>query len=184
MTKFHFALIASAALAAGPAFAQTTAAPAQASAAQPAATPAPQFAVGASVYGPGGNPVGTIQTVGPDYAIVKTDRHQVTLPKTAYAARPQGGLVIGLSRDALNASVDEAMAKLATLMSPGGTVYGTQGGTIGTIEAVEGDLVTVKLASGKAVRLPKAGFAPGPQGLVVGFTAEQLEAQVSAAGAN
>jgi len=160
------------------------------SAPSPAATPAaaaaassPTLAAGANVFGPGGNPVGTIASTGADFAVVKTDKHEVRLPKTAFAARPEGGLVIGASRDELNASVEQAMAKLTEQMKPGSTIYGTQGGTIGTIDKVEADLVTVKLASGKMVRLPKAGFAPGQQGLVVGFTVDQLEAQAAAAGA-
>jgi preprotein translocase subunit YajC len=162
-----------------------TPSPAPSSSPSAQATPAtaPSITVGANVVGPGGNPVGTIAQAGADFAVVKTDKHEVRLPKTAFAARPEGGLVIGLSRDELNASVEQALAKLTELMKPGSTVYGTQGGTIGTIDKVEAELVTVNLASGKAVRLPKSGFAPGPQGLVVGFTVEQLEAQAAAAGA-
>lgn len=146
--------------------------------ATPAAAPA--LTVGANVVGPGGNPVGTIASAADGFAVVKTDRHEVRLPSTAFGARAEGGLVIGLSRDELNASVDQAMAKLTEMLKPGSTVYGTQGGTIGTVEAVEAELVTVKLASGKAVRLPRAGFAPGPQGLMIGFTVQQLEAQAGA----
>lgn len=187
-----FAAATFAALTTVPALAQTAA---PASAPSPAASPsataqaataapaAPAIAAGANVFGPGGSPVGTIASAGADFAVVKTDKHEVRLPKTAFAARPEGGLVIGLSRDELNASVDQAMAKLAEQMKPGSTIYGTQGGTIGTIDKVEAELVTVKLASGKMVRLPKSGFGPGPQGLVVGFTVEQLEAQAGAAGA-
>lgn len=175
MSLIRAAIIGTAALIATPVFAQAAQ---PAAAAAPAA--APQITAGASVYGPGGNPVGTIASAGADFGVVKTDKHEVRLPSTAFAARPEGGLVIGLSRDDLNASVEQALAKLTEMLKPGSTVYGAQGGTVGTVSAVEAELVTVKLASGKAVRLPKSGFAPGPQGLVIGFTAEQLEAQAAA----
>lgn len=187
MTRFALPIFAGLTAAYAVSAAAQTPAPAPTPTPSPAAqaTPAaaPSITVGANVVGPGGNPVGTIAQAGADFAVVKTDKHEVRLPKTAFGARPEGGLVIGLSRDELNASVDQALAKLTELMKPGSTVYGTQGGTIGTIDKVEADLVTVKLASGKAVRLPRTGFAPGPQGLVVGFTVEQLEAQAAAAGA-
>lgn len=174
--KFSLPFLA-AALLSSPSFAQSQAAPAAAP-----ATAAPQISAGATVVGPSDGEVGTIASVGPDYAIVKTDRHEVRLPKTSFGSHPKG-LVIGLSRDALNASVDDAMAKLNDMLKPGSTVYGTAGGTIGTVDAADAELVTVKLASGKMVRLPRTGFGPGPQGVMVGFTVDQLEAQASAAGA-
>lgn len=194
MNQFLSVAAMSLSVLAGPAIAQTTTpttTPAPQATPTPQATPAaqaqaaaaPSITVGANVVGPGGNPVGTIASAGADFAVVKTDKHEVRLPKTAFAARPEGGLVIGLSRDDLNASVEQALAKLNDLLKPGSTVYGTQGGTIGTVDKVEAELVTLKLASGKAVRLPRSGFAPGPQGLVVGFTVEQLETQAAAAGA-
>ena len=151
--------------------------PAMAQQAAPAAAAATvEISTGAQVSGPQGAPVGTIAAVGAEYATVKTDKYEVRLPKTAFAKGPNG-LAIGLSRDALNATVEQSLGKLDDALKAGATLYGAQGATIGTVETVEGDLVTVKLASGKKVRLPKSGFAPGPNGPVVGLTAEQLEAQ-------
>lgn len=152
-----------------------TAAPA-ANAAAPAANTAgqAQISAGAQVSGPQGAPVGTIASVDGDFAVVKTDKHEVRLPKTAFAAGPNG-LVIGLSREALNASVEQSLGKLDDVLKAGAAVSGAQGAAVGTVQAVEGDLVTVKLTSGKSVRLPKSGFAPGPNGLVIGLTAQQLE---------
>jgi hypothetical protein len=172
MARSFAVLFATVALALAPASAQSPAPP----------TP-PQITAGATVSGPQGAPVGTIASVGAGFAIVKTDKHEVRLPDSAFAKGPNG-LVIGLSRDALNASVEQALANLNQLLTPGAAVYGAQGASLGTVETVEAELVTLKLASGKLVRLPKSGFAPGPQGLVVGLTAQQLEAQAGAAGAS
>jgi hypothetical protein len=178
MNKELAALLAATTLVAAPAAAQTALAAAQAA---PAASPA--ITAGAAVAGPQGGPVGTIASVGADFAILKTDKHEVRLPKSAFASG-SNGLVIGLSRDALNASVEQALASLNQLLTPNSPVYGAQGAALGTVETVENDLVTLKLTSGKMVRLPKSGFAPGPNGLVIGLTAEQLEAQAGAAGAD
>jgi len=166
--------------------AANTTAPAAATAA-PASNAAPQAAgqaqitAGAQVSGPQGAPVGTIASVDGDFAVVKTDKYDVRLPKTSFAAGPNG-LVIGLSRDALNASVEQSLGKLDDVLKAGASVNGAQGTPVGTVEAVEGDLVTVKLTSGKSVRLPKSGFAPGPNGLVIGLTAQQLEQAAAGAG--
>ena len=162
------ALLAASFLTAAPALAQASPAP--------AAEAQANVAAGATVVDPEGGAVGTIASVEGDYAVLKTDKHEVRLPKSAFGARPDG-LAIGLTRDALNAQVEQAAGKLDEALKPGAAVAGAQGNPLGTIDAVEGDLVTVKLSSGKAVRLPKAGFALGPNGLVISLTAEQLEAQ-------
>ena len=168
------------------AFAQTAATPAPAATPTPAATASPaaapvQITAGAQVFGPNGAAVGTITSAGADYAMVKTDKHEVKLPRTAFG-NGANGLTVTLSRDALNASVEEAMAKTAEAMKPGAVVSGSRGVEAGTIEKVEGDLVTLKLKSGKMVRLPRNSVGAGPNGLMIGLTAEQLEAQAAAAG--
>ena len=168
------------------ALAQTTPAPSAtptpAASPTPTATAAPvQIAAGAQVFGPDGAAVGTIASTGADFAVVKTDKHEVRLPRTAFGNGPNG-LAVTLSRDALNASVEEALAKTAEAMKPGAVVSGSGGAQAGTIEKVEGDLITLKLKSGKMVRLPKNSFGAGPNGLMIAMTADQLEAQAAGAG--
>jgi preprotein translocase subunit YajC len=51
---------------------------------------------------------------------------------------------------------------------------------VGTIDAVDSESVTIKLQSGSLIRVPRSGVAAGGDGVVVGLTAEELEAQVSA----
>jgi hypothetical protein len=51
---------------------------------------------------------------------------------------------------------------------------------VGKVDAVSGDLVTVATANSKA-QLPRTAFAQGPNGLVIGMTAAQLDAAAKAA---
>ena len=157
-----------ASLGAAPAFGQ----------AAPAASATAQIAAGAQVVDPNGNPVGTITSIGPNFVVLKTDKHDVRLSKESFAARPKG-LTFSMTREQLNASVEQSMANIDQLLTPGAIVRDRQRATVGTIETVEGDLVTLKLPSGAMVRLQKSGFAPGPNGPVIGMTAQQLEAQVT-----
>lgn len=169
MNSVRVALMVSVLALGAPAFAQDTAAPA-------ASAAAPALAAGTAVVDPDGGAVGTITSVDGEFAVVKTDKHEVRLAKTAFAARPEG-VSIGLSRDALNASVEQSLGSLDEKLQAGTTVAGAGGNPLGTVASVEGDLVTLKLASGKMVRLPKTGFAPTPTGLMIGMSGADLEAQ-------
>lgn len=160
-----FGLAASAA-AATPAFAQATA----------------SFAAGARVSDTAGGEVGTIAREDGDYVILKTDKHEVRLPKTSFTAH-QGGFIMAMTRDQVNAAVEQSLAQADATIVAGATVSGSQGGTVGTIDAVDGDLVTLKLASGTLVRLPRAALAPAPSGAVIAMTVAELEAAAQAAAA-
>jgi preprotein translocase subunit YajC len=171
MKSVLLACVAVAGFGAAPAFGQ--AAPAGA-----AAQASAEIVAGTPVIDPSGNPVGTIASVGPSFVVLKTDKHEVRLSKESFAFRPKG-LMFSMTKDQLNAQVEQSVANLDQLLTPGAMVHDRQRAMVGTIEAVEGDLVTLKLASGAKVRLPKSGFAPGPNGAVVGMTAQQLEAQAT-----
>jgi preprotein translocase subunit YajC len=170
MKSVLFACVAVAGFGAAPALGQT--APAAAT-----ATSTAQIVAGTQVVDPSGNPVGTISSVGPTYVVLKTDKHEVRLSKDSFAFRPEG-LMFSLTKDQLNAQVEQSVANIDDLLTPGAMIHDRQRAMVGTVEAVEGDLVTLKLASGAKVRLPKSGFAPGADGAVIGLTAEQLQAQV------
>lgn len=153
------------------------------------AAPAPAFAqaaqaaanvtVGAKVSDTSGAPVGTIAKVEGGTAVVKTDKYEVPVAVASFG-KGKDGLVLGITQAQLNASVEQAQAQAEALMAVGATVHDTQGGTVGTITAMDDTLVTVKLPSGAEARLPRSAFAATAQGPVVGTTAAQLEAQVSA----
>lgn len=165
----RIALIVAVATLAAPVFAQT------------ASTNQAQLVAGAPVVDTQGAPVGTVTSVGPDYVGVRTDKYEVRLPKASFGAR-DGSWSITLSRADLNASVEKSLGNVDELLKQGTAVAGAQRTPIGTVDSVEGDLVTVKLLDGKLIRLQKSAFGPGPNGLVIGLTAEQLRAQTGGAG--
>jgi preprotein translocase subunit YajC len=79
-----------------------------------------------------------------------------------------------LEAAAKGASAQQQQQFLASL-SPGIAVSDQNGGKVGTIEAVEGDMVTVATPNVKA-KLPKSAIVQGPNGAVIGMTQAQLEA--------
>ncbi len=87
-----------------------------AAAAKPAATaeatPA-KLAKGAAVSDTKGSPVGTIEEVGTEFAVVATARNKARLPLNAFA-QTENGVVIGMSATELDAAADAAKPKGAT----------------------------------------------------------------------
>jgi preprotein translocase subunit YajC len=150
----------------------------------PSAAPAPAAGaainVGMAVKDTQGGDVGTVTKVEPGFVVVKTDKHEVRLPSRSFTPN-NGVLLFGMTRDQLNAETEQALAAAAAKIAPGAAVSDTSGGAVGTIAAVDPQFVTVKLASGSQVRLPRSAVAPGPNGVVVGSTAAQLEAAARAA---
>jgi preprotein translocase subunit YajC len=137
-------------------------------------------AVGATVKDTEGGVVGTITRVEGGNLVLKTDRHDVTLPVSSFTATSDGAL-FGMTRDQLNAEVDKAKALTDSQIVAGATVKGSAGAVVGTIEAVDAQFVTLKLASGTSIRLPRSAIAGSPGGPVTGMTAEQIEAAAKAA---
>jgi len=148
-----------------PAFAQT-------------APPANAFAVGTLVTDANGGAVGTVTAVNGDIVTVKTDRLEANLSKSSFTPN-EGKLLVGLTQAELNAAVEKDKAAADASLAVGATVKGTGGATLGTIDAIDAEFVTIKLASGNKVRIPRSGIVGAATGAVVGLTAEQLEAQVS-----
>ena len=140
------------------------------------------FAAGANIVDPKGGEVGTITAVDGEFVNVRTDRHEVRLPKASFTAH-NGGFIMAMTREQLNAEVDKTQAQAAANLVAGATVTGSQGGTIGTIDAIDAEFVTVKLGSGGLVRLPRAAVGAGANGAVVGMTVAELEAAAGAAAA-
>jgi preprotein translocase subunit YajC len=135
---------------------------------------------GAIVKDTKGGEVGTIVRVEGAQLVLKTDRHEVTLPVSSFTATDEGAL-FGMTRDQLNAEVDKAKAAADAQIVPGASVKGAAGAVVGTIEAVDAQFVTVKLTSGTSIRLPRNAVAGSPNGPITGMTAEQIEAAAKAA---
>jgi len=176
----HFAVFAfaSAAVLPGTALAQA-AAPAQAP-----ATGAATVATGATVYDTSGGVVGTVESTDGTNAVVNTGTVKAAIPLTSLGQGAQGP-VLAMTKAQLEAAAGQqqaqASADFKAKLVPGATVYGTGGTQLGTIKSVDASGVTLTTADGPVV-LPTSGFGPGPQGIVLGMTAAQLKAAMTAAG--
>ena len=148
-------------------------------------TPAYAQAAPASAYAPGtqlvdvnGGVVGTVTSVNGDVVTVKTDRLDANLSKSSFTPN-EGKLLFGLTQAELNAVVEKDNAAAEASLAVGAEVKGTGGASLGTIDAIDAEFVTIKLASGNKVRIPRAGIVGSASGAVIGLTADELEAQVS-----
>ena len=158
---------------------QPAATVAQAPATPPVAT---TFGVGMPVVDTQGGAVGTITAVATDTVTVKTARHQAQLPKTSLTISG-GKALFGLTQADLDASVERTLASVPrAALKIGATVKGTGGASVGTIDSVEAENVTVRLTGGQRISIPRSGIAVDAEGGgVIGLTAAELEAQVKAA---
>lgn len=157
-----FVALASASLAfAGPAFAQ-----------------AGGFAVGTEVLDGSGNPVGTVTAINGDVVTVKTDKLEANLGKASFANQ-DGKLYIGLTQAQLNETIEKEKAAAEASLAVGAAVKDSAGAAAGTIESIDAEFVTLKLPSGKSVRIPRNGIAGSANGAVVGLAVADLEASAS-----
>ena len=143
-------------------------------AASPAFAQADGFAVGTEVLDSSGNAVGTVTAVSGDVVTVKTDKLDANLGKASFAQQ-DGKLYIGMSQADLNAAVESDKAAAEASLAVGAAVKDSAGAAAGTIEAIDAEFVTLKLASGKSVRMPRNGIAGSSAGAVVGLSAAELE---------
>ncbi len=73
-----------------------------------------------------------------------------------------------------------APAAAAPALAAGAKVLDTAGGTVGSIDSIDGDYAVVATTKSH-VRLPKSSFAMGPNGPVIAMTADQLDQAVAQA---
>jgi len=133
---------------------------------------------GAVVKDPQGGEVGTITAIEGDQVVLRTDRHQPRIPASAITAGPNG-LVINITRDALNARLDEMLAQAQQAITVGAVVHDREGAVVGPIEAVEEQTVTIRVGE-RQVQIRKAAVGSGPGGLIIGTTLAELQAQLAA----
>jgi preprotein translocase subunit YajC len=147
------------------------------------AAPAVAQSVGMQIVDTAGAPVGTVTAIQGENLQVKTDKHEVLVPKASFTLNG-GKLLFGMTQAQLDAQVEAAAAASAKAVVAGATVNGTGGADVGKIEAVENDAVTITLTSGKRIQLPAKAVRGNADGTVtIGYSSEQLEALVSGAGA-
>jgi preprotein translocase subunit YajC len=142
--------------------------------ASPAFAQAVGFSVGTQVLDSSGGTVGTVTAVNGDVVTVKTDKLDANLGKASFAEQ-DGKLYIGMTQADLNAAVEKEQAAAEASLAVGAEVKDSAGASAGTIEAIDAEFVTIKLASGKSVRIPRTGIAGSSNGAVIGLTAADLE---------
>lgn len=121
-----------------------------------------------------GNPVGIVTSVNGANVIVRTDKHEVQLPATAFTPN-EGKLLFGMTRDQLNTTVDSELAAAEASIVAGAEVRGSDGSLAGHLEAIDSETVTLKLAAGgDLVKLPRDAVAGAASGPVLGVTTEEL----------
>jgi len=92
--------------------------------------------------------------------------------------------VAGLAPAAVMAQAAAPAASAAAAPTVGAKVFDAEGGEVGTVEAIQGDIVTVSTGTARA-GLPKTAFVSREKGLTIGMNKAQLEAAVNgAAGQN
>ena len=125
-----------------------------------------------------GGSVGAVAGVKGDNLLIKTDKHEVLLPKSSFSVA-DGKLLFGMTRAQLNAEVEATLAAANSAIVAGAKVNGAAGAEIGTIEAVDADTVTIALPSGQKIQVGKGSLRGNPDGTVTsGYTAEQLQAAI------
>ncbi|MGZ8349681.1 MAG: hypothetical protein ACXWUX_12245 [Allosphingosinicella sp.] len=134
--------------------------------------------VGATVKDPQGGDVGTVASVDGQFVVVQTDRHAARLPVTSFTPT-DGAVLFALTRDQLNTQIDQAIALAQQSIAVGATVLDRDGVTIGAVTATDAETVTISMGE-QPIRLARSAVAPGPNGLVIGATLAELQAQVSA----
>lgn len=161
---------------------------ASAQAAAPATTPAQagaSVAAGATVYDTSGGVVGTVDSTDGTNAIVNTGTVKAAIPLSSLGKGAQGP-VLAMTKAQLEAAAGQqqaqASAEFKSKLVPGAIVYGTGGAQLGTIKSADASFVTLTTDSGDA-KLPVGGFGPGPQGVTLGMTADQLKAAMGGAAA-
>lgn len=148
------------------------------------AAQAQSVTVGATVYGPEGQPVGTIETVADGVVTVDTGKHKAPLPANAFGQGEQGP-TITVTKTQLNAMLDErvaaANAKRDAALVATAAVVGAASQPVGVVKSVNGNTVIVTRTTGGDVNLLREHFAVNPTGqLMVLFTNAQLDQAVAA----
>lgn len=135
--------------------------------------------VGATIYGPEGNVVGTVESIAGGIVTVDTGKHKAPLPADVFGTGEKGPTITATQAQ-INAMLDEqiaaATAQRDAALVPGAMVHSVSDVMVGTVETVEGDNVVLKLETGP-VAMKREHFAVNPAGtLITLFTMDQIQA--------
>jgi preprotein translocase subunit YajC len=141
-------------------------------------------AVGATIYGPDGGAVGTIEQVEGDNVVINTGNMTATVPASVLGDGDNGPTMGWNKADfeaAISAAEAEAQAALEASLQAGAEVYSVDGVLLGTIDSVNDEgLVVVELAGGP-VALGKEQMTLQGDKLTFLATAADVEAAAAAA---
>lgn len=167
-------------------FAKLAFATALATAAFSGAAFAQDLVVGATVIGPEGNVVGTVEAVADGVVTLDTGKHKAPLPANAFG-KGETGPTITVTKAQIDAMIDEQLAAAAAqrdaALVAGAAVASAAGAPLGTIESVEGDAVVLETTEGP-VALKREHFAVNEGGALIAlFTVDQIKAAAAGASA-
>lgn len=141
-------------------------------------------AVGMIVTDASGGRVGSVAAINGDNLLIKTDRHEVMLPKTSFTVA-EGKLFFGMTQAQLDAEIEKNLAAANAAVAAGATVKGLSGTAVGKIEAVADGNATIALDGGKLIQVQQSALRGNADGSVtIGYTAEQLQALLDKATAS
>lgn len=153
-------------------------------AAPAAAQDAADLSVGATVYGPAGAVVGTIKQVSGGAVVLDTGTNVATLATEGFV-KGEHGTTIGYTKAQLDEAVEtmkrEQAAKLAAALVVGADLRSNDGVPVGTVQAINEDGSVVIDQDGRTFALQPAQLGTDASGLIVLFSAAQLEAALGGA---
>lgn len=137
-------------------------------------TPLAAQSVGMQVVDTAGARVGTVTAIQGANVTIKTDKHEVALPKSSFTAS-NGKLLFAMTQTQLDSQIEASLAAANAAVAAGASVKGISGAPVGTIEAVADGKVTIALESGRKLMLPQAGVRGNADGTAtIGYTSEQI----------
>lgn len=151
------------------------------------ATPAlaqSQVSAGATVYGPEGNPVGTIVSVDNGQAVIDTGTHKVALALDSYGEGDKGP-TITVTKDQLNGMAEQATAQSTAARDAalvvGAEVMAADHAPLGKIVSIDGDNIVIARGGDetKKVTLLREHFDASDHGLMARLTSAQIDAAVA-----
>lgn len=134
--------------------------------------------IGMQVTDTSGGAVGTVVGIQGANLLVKTDKHQVPVPRSSFTVA-NGKLLIGMTQAQLDSAVEQSLAAANAAIVAGASVKGLEGAPVGTIDSLADGNVVITLQNGKKIAMPQQGLRGNPDGTVtVGYSAAQLDAMV------
>jgi len=139
------------------------------------------IAVGTTIYGSDGEPVGTVTAVADGVVTIDTGAHVAALPADAIGNTDKGPTV-GLTKGELDSQIEQLTAdqraQLTAALVEGAAVVDIDGAALGTIKSVDDNGVVVESANG-AFTLQTEHFSLQGDKIMAAVRAADVAAQLS-----